>query len=470
MVFSVLLLLLIVVALASSGILGWRKLYYDVLTRDIADWRARGWVTPEQAAYLRKQTKPKRPRRRFIFFVALLGVLLLLISLFTFMAANWHDISRPARLSWMIFALIGAYLLGWRLRLHGYKFYSEAAWLTGIGLFGLNILLLSKMYHIERDPSAIVLVWTIGAFVTAIFLNSRAALLVTFAGALLWTALENLAYGVPVHWAFLALWVLATMLGIGWQWRPASHAALLTGLIWLVLSILQQAMLIQWAPPGIAAMLATLFLLLFAIALVLRGTEKRFDLFGVEQWLERYAIFGLLASLFFLQTVRPQHPATNLQTTETWLQGPTGWLPVALALTLAAVLVLIMVWREGVLRGSDVLALTGMVAFGLGYAFLAGSPPITWEDFDGLSLWIYGAIYLALLVWFLSYVQRHQDDLYVWGTLILFIVEVFYVYGRVFGPQLETPVFFLIGGGLMLLVAFVLNQLQTRLQVEEASA
>jgi hypothetical protein len=37
-------------------------------------------------------------------------------------------------------------------------------------------------------------------------------------------------------------------------------------------------------------------------------------------------------------------------------------------------------------------------------------------------------------------------------------------------PISLTPIFFLIGGGLMLLVAFVLNQLQTRLQAEEASA
>ncbi|MCF6199987.1 MAG: hypothetical protein L3J67_11460, partial [Hyphomicrobiaceae bacterium] len=93
----------------------------------------------------------------------------------------------------------------------------------------------------------------------------------------------------------------------------------------------------------------------------------------------------------------------------------------------------------------------------------ANASPIGKSTYDFLATWVYGAIFLAMLVWLIEFGHRRGSDLYVWAALATFAAEVLYIYFRIFGSLLETSLFFFVGGVLTLGLAFFLTHLHKRL-------
>ncbi len=457
---------------------GWRNLHFRLLSHDIKKWQSEGWVSPENAAFILADKRPKGLAGRLVFLVGLLGALLLLFSAISFVAANWDDMSRLSRLIWLTIILWTAFLAGWRLTANESPRLAEVAYALGVGLFGVNIALIAQMFHIDNHPPNGVLMWTIGALVSAALLQSRAALTLTFFGAIIWSMMEVITYQELIHWPFLLVWAAAFFLSLWMRWSVANHLAFLSLLLWSITALLRYASEGHWYPHGVLSLFITAFSVLLAIAFVWQIKRPNTPPLGFANWLEKYALIGLLPSLFALQTLplkfsqelyRSGSSSSNIAAP--LLQGSFGWLPLTGVLLIATLGLLVMAWRGKLLRSLDLGMFAAIVCGTLVYALIS-SPDIfgadgwliTKQTHKFLATWIYGGIFLTMLIWLLSFGHRRGSDLYVWAALAVFAIEVLYIYFSIFGSLLETSLFFLVGGILTIGLAFFLYRLHQRLE------
>lgn len=453
-----------------SMTVGWKNLHYRLLSHDIKKWQREGWVDAEGAQAILRDSKPKGLGGRLVFLVGFLGALLLLFAAISFVAANWDDMSRLSRLTWLMVMLWIVYLIGWRFTANKHPLLAEIAIFLGIGLFGVNIALIAQMFHIDSHPPGGILMWTIGALVSATLLQSRAALVLTFIGALTWSLMESLAYDVLIHWPFLIIWGGGLALSIWWRWSYAYHLAFLSLIAWAIVNMVAYAIEGHWSPHGVMVLFIMLFLFILAVSFVLQANRLELELGGFESWLEKYAILGLLPALFGLQTI-PFKLATGIYgANSAGLQGHLGWLPLTLFLLTGTLILLFLTWREKRLRKMDLVIFAAIAGFTLCFALVSmpGLLPdtgmfISSQTHTFLATWIYGAAFLSMLIWLITFGHRRGSDLYVWVALLAFAGEVLYIYIRIFGSLLETSLFFLVGGLLTLGLAFFLYRLHQRL-------
>ncbi len=473
------LFILAIAAILVLGLtLGWSRLHYRTLSRDIEIWQKQGWVSPQGARAILDSKRPAGVGGRLVFLVGLLGAFLLLFAAISFVAANWDDMSRLSRLALLLVLLWVSFLAGWRLIVHKHPLLGEIAWSLGLGLFGVNIALIAQMFHIDSHPPNGVFMWSIGALVVAALLQSRAALLATFTGGLVWSLSETIGYNALIHWSFLLIWLPAFALSLWRRWAPALHMAFLSFIIWLIVAILRYAADGHWAPHGVLTLFVMFFLFLLTASLVLQTARSAGLLPGFENWLEKYAVVGLLPALFILQTIpldlRKKIYSANTPSTDadffSFLQGPLGWLSPTIILLAGVIILLIFIGRAQLLRIRD-LSMLSMIAlctmafalFTMPELLFTNAPVISKSTFNFLATWIYGAIFLAMLIWLIEFGHRRGSDLYVWVALATFAAEVLYIYFRIFGSLLETSLFFFTGGILTLGLAFFLTHLHKRL-------
>lgn len=455
-IFETLLVILLIAGFA--GAMGWKNISYRLLLKDISKWQKQGWITAEGAEAILRDKRPVGLGNRLVFLVGLLGAILLLFAAISFVAANWEEMSRLSRLTWLIVALWIAYLAGWRLVANNHPLLAELAYIVGVGLFGINIVLIAQMFHIDSHPPSGVLMWTLGALISAALLSSRAALILTFVGAISWSIMEISTYGVVIHWPFLLVWGLATFLAVWWRWTIAYHPALLTLLTWLLMTIVSYGVDDNWLPQAVLVTMVMLFYMLLAGSFAVQENKMEFELDGFEFWLERYSIVGLVISLFVLQM-----PKLESISKASSVASTISWLPVSLLLLIAALVFLVLTWREKLMRNSDFAILASIGAFSLVFALLAALQPVSKETFDFIATWIYGAAFLALMIWLMMFGHRRLSDSYVWIALVAFAAQVLYIYFRLFGTLLETSLFFLVGGILTLSLSFVLYRVYQRI-------
>ncbi len=453
---------------------GWKNLHYRLLARELVKWQQQGWVSPEAASAILADSRPKGLADRLVFLVGLLGAILLLFAALSFVAANWENMSRLARLTWLMALLWISFLTGWRLTANNLPRLAELAWLAGVGLFGVNIALVAQMFHIDSHAPNGVLMWTIGALAVAALLRSRAALALTFGGAIVWSLMEIIGYSATFHWPFLPVWGAAVALTFWLQWKPARHLAFLSFFTWFTVALSSYALDASWAVHGVLTMFVLTFLLLLAISFVWQGNRSELGEPGFETWLERYGLIGLLPSLFLLQTL--PLATTRLLGLEgenspdsavfAFLHGDLGWLSLAVPLLVATLVLLFLTWREKLLRLMDMLVFAAIALASLVFALVSSSGGAGFIDEKAhafLSTWIFGAAFIAVLVWLIEFGHRRGSDLYVWAALATFAAEVLYIYFRIFGSLLETSLFFLVGGVLTMGLAFFLYRLHKRL-------
>ena len=193
---------------------------------DIERWRQQGWVTSAGAEHIMGDLATARAAMPAAA-MGLLGAVLFGFAAMSFVAANWQVIPRVARLALLVSAMGGAYGLAAVLFERGKSAFADAATLAGTSLFGVNIMLIAQMYHIDGNPPDAVLVWAIGALATGVIVRSKPALALSLALVCLWGEWETVlirpreidATRSLVYWPFLLGWsaVTAAMATIGWR-------------------------------------------------------------------------------------------------------------------------------------------------------------------------------------------------------------------------------------------------------------
>jgi uncharacterized membrane protein len=206
--------------------------YRTRVERDLTRWQSAGWVSEAGAAAIRAELAARKPAFGVAGVLGILGAVLFGFAAMSFVAANWNDMSRLARLILLVGALWACYGGAAWLFARGLAAFAHAAVLGGIAVYGAGIMLIAQMYHMEGNPPDAVLLWALGALLAAALLRSNAALAAAFVLLGVWTGMER-GINLTPHWPFLLPWAATAAVAAWLAWRPGLHLAALCLAIWL---------------------------------------------------------------------------------------------------------------------------------------------------------------------------------------------------------------------------------------------
>lgn len=107
-------------------------------------------------------------QKKVIRIVVTIGAILIGVGIFAFIAANWQEMTKVAKVSIIVIAMVTSYATGWffREKWH-YKKTGEALLLLGAIIYGAGIFLIGQMFHARGNwPDGFIL-WMIGTVVMA---------------------------------------------------------------------------------------------------------------------------------------------------------------------------------------------------------------------------------------------------------------------------------------------------------------
>ena len=207
--------------------------YVEKALGDVARWAENGWIEGEGLAAIRAELASRRSRFGLPHIFGILGAILLMLSVLTFVAANWEEIPRLVRLAMLAGALFVAYAIAVRLYLADHEPFGQAALLVGNGIYGASIMLVAQMYHIDGNPPEAVLIWALGVALCAAAFRASAIWVLAFGLFCLWSGWVT-ADSDQVHWVF-PLVVLAMAVIAWWiRFTGSRHLIALATTVWVV--------------------------------------------------------------------------------------------------------------------------------------------------------------------------------------------------------------------------------------------
>ena len=207
--------------------------YTKRLTNDVARWREAGWVTPEGESAILAELADKGGGFRAASVLGVLGAVLLGFALMSFVAANWQEMPRIARLGLLLSLLFASYLAAAAFFERGLDLFAHAAVLLGACVFGASIMLIAQMYHIDGNPPDTALIWAIGALIAGITFRSNPTIALAMILVALWSGWE-MAQAQEVHWPFIIGWVIVSAAFVWHRWRPGLHLSAVVLSLWLI--------------------------------------------------------------------------------------------------------------------------------------------------------------------------------------------------------------------------------------------
>jgi uncharacterized membrane protein len=214
------------------------RAYRQRLEADLARWEADGVITPAAVAALRIALPPLTPGINIAVVVAIVGGLLIAAAFLAFVAAHWIEIARLPRLAMLFAGILSAHGLGAWFARAGQPVLADLCAAVGAIIFGAAIALVGQMYHLGGDFAGGMLLWSIGALAAAALTGSRGALAVALTAASIWSCMRVVETDVP-HFAFVALWLIASGLALAWNSRVAAHLVAVAVIPWWMASAFQ---------------------------------------------------------------------------------------------------------------------------------------------------------------------------------------------------------------------------------------
>ncbi len=190
--------------------------------KDVKRWQQQGWISDDGAAAIARDLQSSANPFGTAGALAILGAVLIGFAAMSFVAANWQDMSRLARIGLLFAGLWASYSAAGFLATRNMERFANAATLIGVGFFGACIMLIAQMFHIEGNPPDAVLMWGAGALLAGAALSSTAALGAAMPLALLWGGWQQTLQD-SVFWWFLPAWAIVTAAYVWHRWRPGLH-------------------------------------------------------------------------------------------------------------------------------------------------------------------------------------------------------------------------------------------------------
>ena len=151
------------------------------LRDEVREWESDGIISAEQAEAIRERYAADAPEpsgsaigNRVVTVIAIMGAVLIGLGIIAFIAANWSEIPKLAKLALMIVGTPAIYVIGWFV---GYRWdYSRigaAILLLGAIAFGASIHLVAQAYHVPVNHPVLVPLWFVGVVPLAYITRSR---------------------------------------------------------------------------------------------------------------------------------------------------------------------------------------------------------------------------------------------------------------------------------------------------------
>ncbi|MDD5688444.1 MAG: DUF2157 domain-containing protein [Elusimicrobia bacterium] len=177
------------------------KKVVEDLEQESEIWVREGLISEEQRTkiIIHYDSTPQVPiqRQRLTTIIATLGSLLIGIGIILFFASNWDKISPFHKMILLLIALLGSYLVGYRLSIKDYPNISLAFYFLGSIIYGSNIFLVAQTYNIQSHWPNGILWWGIGVLPLALILSSRAITTLTLLVFSFWLGSE-LCFGINI--------------------------------------------------------------------------------------------------------------------------------------------------------------------------------------------------------------------------------------------------------------------------------
>ncbi len=441
--------------------------YYNQLQEDIKEWVGAGWVSPQGAEQILAQQKPADSKFHFSTIIGILGAILLGFAALSFVGANWQEMSRLSRILLLFGLMWAAFGVAWGLEQKNYHGLKEAAYLLGGVLFGVNIALIAQIYHIDRHPPDGFMLWGAGMLLIAGALESRAALGATFLIIAVWTVMESEPFSGrylrdSAHWGFLLLWVPATYLAFKLKTILSYHLSLLSMGLWLVISFF---IITQDYHLSVLSGVSSLVLLMVMVALMaLRYTKPQ--ALSVSEPLPRITVLYSIMVLSLLPLLTQIVVGNGLFVYLRWSHKHSYPLWGIVLFVIPVVIAIGWLMKEHYeqkkLRLINVaffaLVASWCALFTIGHSF----------DWHGVVSFLanptlFRILMLAIAIWLVNFGLEVRSAKIVNIGLFSFGVEVLYIYVKLFGSLMDTSLFFLLGGVVLIALAFGLEKMRRKL-------
>lgn len=392
-----------------------------ILETAIADWAARGLITPQQAGRMQADLPPLRTGAGFRGVMILLGCACLCAALITFVAANWEGMSRLSRAGVVFAALWSAWGLAIWAGRRGAVWWFEGLTALACVAYGAAIMLVAQIYHIQGNAADAVWLWAAGTLLAAALLRGQAMLALAMILFLTWFVMGAEAEFGARNW----IWLASITIGAGLAWlnhsRTGAHLVALSLAAWLLVALFQDDPSPMRLIAGIAGLLALAGGALFSL-----GGPRW--LRGVEGALLSYVMLAS-GGLMLLLAFAPDLPDRD---------GGSGWIwGVAAAWAMTAGLGTVARRREYETTYDTVVAAISIALIWLVFAVL-------------VHPWASAAAALAMAIWVLRMGWRLDIRALRSLGLVGFILSMMLIYAETLGSLIGTAGFYL-GAGLILL-------------------
>lgn len=371
-----------------------------------------------------------------------------------FFAANWQEIPRWGKLALVFGGVIGSYAAGWWLQFENgnYPKLGYGLILLGSILFGSAIWLIAQIYNISAHYPNGVLFWALGVLPVAWIVRSRLVLGLGTLLVSLWTVLEQGGFENPNYLFLLVFGLLVIPQVYRMECRWSLAAALISFGIWVALAAHfteYQAFVVQH-PEGrnfgtavVAGARSIIFLGLFYFLLGIWHEKK------IPGLADPYRILGILLALggsyFFTFDITDPNS----------VPGPAGF-------TLALILqIALLAGAVFVLAGSRKLASSPEDASSIKWLWLAsflvitGAIPLNWSSREHMLL--HNLILFLEILGLLWWGSTRRQAIYINLALLAFMIDLTTRYFDFFWTLMDRSIVLIIGGILLLGVAWFLE-------------
>lgn len=405
--------------------------YTAHLRRDLARWRERGWISAEQEERMAADAATHSGFSAGSV-LAILGAVLLCLAIVTFVAANWEALPRIIRLGILFGTLWLSYALAYGLFRTGRDQFGHAMLLIGGAVFGASIMLIAQTYHISGSPADAVLLWGAGVFLAAVLMQSTASLIFAILLLAVWLVIgETEGPSIPM-WQFAIAWGLCAAA----VWRQNSQLALHALMLVLLVALFREFMRETLAP-------GTVCLFGFAVYVLAGGRRGLTGDARAEHLFPTLATYGALVCLGDVMLLQVGEPLVSVPAASVAM---LAWAGLAAALLTVAGAY----WT----RSFPPLVVAGFAVFAVLLRLVL--PPLLAPLNDMTTFDIHaGVLILVGSLWLIADGGRRGIRSISAAGYAFFMAELFYIYFKTFGGLLETALFYLLAGLLLIAMSAV---------------
>jgi uncharacterized membrane protein len=379
--------------------------YRERLAHDVAAWERQGLITDAQERAILARYGAGEPKAVgvlrlgwFVTAVSIIGALVLAGGVVLLFASQWQSMPTSFRAGLVFAGVLASYGSGYALTYrYDMQRIGSALILLGVLLYEAGLFLLAQIYNMPIDnPGPLFLLAAIGAFPLAYLFGSRIIMLL---------ALANLTVGVT------------TELIARYPDSPKTQSALIV--------------------------IATLGIAFYAIGR-LHALHRE-----LERFVETYVFTGLLTLLALIYIFSFDEPWSAMMDAgvKSYAAPPVVYVSVLLALVLAAAQWLLLP------RNVEADIETGIEVVLLAVAAVAA----IWPGWTGYAV-VFNAAYFAIAGGLVTRGYLRGDERYINAGLAVVALGLITRYVDVFWSLLAGSAFFIIGGALLLAVAFAMER------------